>query len=420
MKTSRVNLLRYAIYLGIVILFTFVKLDTVLNPKLTLTYIFRYNHVFDICLIVSIIGYFYYHFYNNVCVQTRLDYNGEKNHFMAVFKEFCILLILWLFLLIIYDFSSFSIENWSVIISIYLLIITNVILFLAVHFLLVRRMNKYYKVFIIELISLCIYRFYFQGIAEIGNYNIFSSSSNENYFLVVLNLFIIVFIVSFLTRRRYLENVAQYFERYKYYLVYIAVEAFSSYYLMSAIQKKYSYSFFDYFFITSNEKFTGFIFWLIPKVFIVFVAYKRITETYRHNLIFYLVRIDDRSRWVGYLILNNIKDAFVFTIIKSIITALMYGWNIKIIESGVSYMLLVLLMILIINIIYLLIKKEEVLNYLLIGYLTIATIAVYGGVGMLSWIMLETKEWTNLLMLAFCVLFYFITVLMLKRDEYYV
>jgi hypothetical protein len=98
----------------------------------------------------------------------------------------------------------------------------------------------------------------------------------------------------------------------------------------------------------------------------------------------------------------------------------MYGWNIKIIESGVSYMLLVLLMILIINIIYLLIKKEEVLNYLLIGYLTIATIAVYGGVGMLSWIMLETKEWTNLLMLAFCVLFYFITVLMLKRDEYYV
>ncbi|HAD22915.1 MAG TPA: hypothetical protein DCF47_02195, partial [Kandleria vitulina] len=150
------------------------------------------------------------------------------------------------------------------------------------------------------------------------------------------------------------------------------------------------------------------------------VAYKRITETYRHNLIFYLVRIDDRSRWVGYLILNNIKDAFVFTIIKSIITALMYGWNIKIIESGVSYMLLVLLMILIINIIYLLIKKEEVLNYLLIGYLTIATIAVYGGVGMLSWIMLETKEWTNLLMLAFCVLFYFITVLMLKRDEYYV
>ena len=36
MKTSRVNLLRYVIYLGIVILFTFVKLDTVLNPKLTL------------------------------------------------------------------------------------------------------------------------------------------------------------------------------------------------------------------------------------------------------------------------------------------------------------------------------------------------------------------------------------------------
>ena len=65
MKTSRVNLLRYVIYLGIVILFTFVKLDTVLNPKLTLTYIFRYNHVFDICLIVSIIGYFYYCFYNN-------------------------------------------------------------------------------------------------------------------------------------------------------------------------------------------------------------------------------------------------------------------------------------------------------------------------------------------------------------------
>ncbi|WP_352403475.1 DUF2705 family protein [Kandleria vitulina] len=217
-----------------------------------------------------------------------------------------------------------------------------------------------------------------------------------------------------------MENVAQYFERYKYYLVYIAVEAFSSYYLMSAIQKKYSYSFFDYFFITSNEKFTGFIFWLIPKVFIVYVAYKRITDTYHHNLIFYLVRIDDRSRWVRRLILNNMKDAFVFTIIKSIITALMYGWNIKIIESGVSYMLLVLLMILIINIIYLLIKKEEVLNYLLIGYLTIATIAVYGGVGMLSWIMLETKEWTNLLMLAFCVLFYFITVLMLKRDEYYV
>jgi hypothetical protein len=132
------------------------------------------------------------------------------------------------------------------------------------------------------------------------------------------------------------------------------------------------------------------------------------------------VRIDDRSRWVRRLILNNIKDALVFTIIKSIITALMYGWNIKIIESGVSYMLLVLLMMFSINIIYLLIKKEEVLNYLLIGYLTIATIAVYGGVGMLSWIMLETKEWTNLLMLAFCVLFYFITVLMLKRDEYYV
>jgi hypothetical protein len=281
-------------------------------------------------------------------------------------------------------------------------------------------MNKYYKVFIIELISLCIYRFYFQGIAEIGNYNIFSSSSNENYFLVVLNLFIIVFIVSFLTRRRYLENVAQYFERYKYYLVYIAVEAFSSYYLMSAIQKKYSYSFFDYFFITSNEKFTGFIFWLIPKVFIVFVAYKRITETYHHNLIFYLVRIDDRSRWVRRLILNNMKDALVFTIIKSIITALMSGWNIKIIESGVSYMLFVLLMMFSINIIYLLIKKEEVLNYLLIGYLTIATIAVYGGVGMLSWIMLEIKEWTNAWMIVFCVLFYFITVLMLKRDEYYV
>ncbi|WP_074689079.1 DUF2705 family protein [Kandleria vitulina] len=217
-----------------------------------------------------------------------------------------------------------------------------------------------------------------------------------------------------------MENVAQYFERYKYYLVYIGIEAFSSYYLMSAIQKKYSYSFFDYFFITSNEKFTGFIFWLIPKVFIVFVAYKRITETYHHNLIFYLVRIDDRSRWVRRLILNNMKDAFVFTIIKSIITALMYGWNIKIIESGVNYMLFVLLMILIINIIYLLIKKEEVLNYLLIGYLTIATIAVYGGVGMLSWIMLEIKEWTNAWMIVFCVLFYFITVLMLKRDEYYV
>jgi hypothetical protein len=132
------------------------------------------------------------------------------------------------------------------------------------------------------------------------------------------------------------------------------------------------------------------------------------------------VRIDDRSRWVRRLILNNIKDALVFTIIKSIITALMYGWNIKIIESGVSYMLLVLLMMFSINIIYLLIKKEEVLNYLLIGYLTIATIAVYGGVGMLSWIMLEIKEWTNAWMIVFCVLFYFITVLMLKRDEYYV
>ena len=186
------------------------------------------------------------------------------------------------------------------------------------------------------------------------------------------------------------------------------------------MEKKYSYSFFDLFFLTSGEKFTAFLFWLLPKVVILFVAYRRITSTYQHNLIFYITRIDDRSRWVRRLVGSNVKDAFLFTLIKSLVTVFLFGGNMQIITSGVAYMFYVMLMMSCVDIVYLVLKREETLNYLIMGYLIMCMLAVYGGMGMLSWMMLDVKKWTNFIILGSCLLLHFITVQLLKRDEYYV
>lgn len=290
---------------------------------------------------------------------------------------------------------------------------------MCLHFILIRKYSKYSWIFIIEFLVLVFYRFIFLSLFNLVNYNVSVNRYSTNLLLTGFNAFLIAGMLYFMNDKKHLKMIHT-MKKSSLPLGYLIMEFFSLLMIQSYMEKKYSYSFFDLFFLTSGEKFTAFLFWLLPKVVILFVAYRRITSTYQHNLIFYITRIDDRSRWVRRLVGSNVKDAFLFTLIKSLVTVFLFGWNMQIITSGVAYMLYVMLMMSCVDIVYLVLKREETLNYLIMGYLIMCMLAVYGGMGMLSWMMLDVKKWTNFIILGSCLLLHFITVQLLKRDEYYV
>ncbi|SEJ10393.1 hypothetical protein SAMN05216514_11081 [Kandleria vitulina] len=419
MKYKKLYYVKLLIYSLIFILFTAVKWQNMTMNSYSISYLLKYDHVFDICISLSVIGFFYHRFYKNELVKSRLFANGLKEHEKYICSETFKISLIWCFLLFLYDFNKYEWNKWVVVLSIFLMIISSVYVFMCLHFILIRKYSKYSWIFIIEFLVLVFYRFIFLSLFNLVNYNVSVNRYSTNLLLTGFNAFLIAGMLYFMNDKKHLKMIPT-MKKSSLPLGYLIMEFFSLLMIQSYMEKKYSYSFFDLFFLTSGEKFTAFLFWLLPKVVILFAAYRRITSTYQHNLIFYITRIDDRSRWVRRLVGSNVKDAFLFTLIKSLVTVFLFGWNMQIITSGVAYMLYVMLMMSCVDIVYLVLKREETLNYLIMGYLIMCMLAVYGGMGMLSWMMLDVKKWTNFIILGSCLLLHFITVQLLKRDEYYV
>ena len=126
---------------------------------------------------------------------------------------------------------------------------------------------------------------------------------------------------------------------FKEYIIYFLLEIISLYLLKGSVMNPASYAFNDLFFMFPAEQFLRFLVWVFPKLYIFYMIFNKFYHHYRYNLLFYIVRIKNKTRWMTGIILDDLKDIVIFSIIKLLCTSLIFGFMPEMIVSSLMYVL---------------------------------------------------------------------------------
>ena len=149
------------------------------------------------------------------------------------------------------------------------------------------------------------------------------------------------------------------------------------------------------------------------------MIFNKFYHHYRYNLLFYIVRIKNKTRWMTGIILDDLKDIVIFSIIKLLCTSLIFGFMPEMIVSSLMYVLYLMMFSFVLYTLYLGIKKIEVFNGFLAVYMFAGLMISYLGIETLYfWI--QDYHWINdLIYIIGIVVLYMVDVWMLSKDEYY-
>lgn len=371
------------------------------------------------CMMLISLFYFYYRYYTNAFISTRLNGLGDCEHVKSLLKE-SVKLSLWqIMLILLLSFDNVTFQHKTVLFSIVLVIISTYCALVGLYFIFYRLFRNYYIPFLLMSVVIVLYKIIVTWWYMYGNYSVTNPDISQNVLLIIVNGMICLSCFINMKLRKGRIKMLEKISMLKKYIIYFLLEIISLYLLKGSVMNPASYAFNDLFFMFPAEQFLRFLVWVFPKLYIFYMIFNKFYHHYRYNLLFYIVRIKNKTRWMTGIILDDLKDIVIFSIIKLLCTSLIFGFMPEMIVSSLMYVLYLMMFSFVLYTLYLGIKKIEVFNGFLAVYMFAGLMISYLGIETLYfWI--QDFHWINdLIYIIGIVVLYMVDVWMLSKDEYY-
>lgn len=374
------------------------------------------------CILLSVMFYFHFQYYSNTFIKTRFNDHRKLvlTHCIDVFKE-CIMLSLFQLCLIgLLDFRMFKEYSIPSILSICLSVCLVYCVIGAIYLMLYFTIHKFYICFISNGFIIIAHYYYVIYWLMYGQFISLEEKINERM-IISLICFIIISICSLIIYKKtcsYLKlNMNQSF---LFYIGYLFIEMLSISYLRIYTVNYHSFSFQSLELFDPSEIFIVGLFWIIPKLFILFILFKKVTRFYQYNLLFYMVRISNRFIWVKNLYREVFKSLFCFSIIKMAGTTIIYqSVSVDLVISGLIYIFYMGTLISVFMNVYFISKDMGSFNYYIFLYLIIFFMNILMNFTCLSFIAINKNYSSLLIYTIILVCTFIINVYIINHDEYY-
>lgn len=319
-------------------------------------------------IFLILLYYFLNRYYQAIFVMTRigsLDY-AKKTYHRAIMKDTYLIVGSEIVGVLLFEWLPYSWQTFyarviclSTLASIY-------ILFAMVHIFLIEHYpyrvsfvcESLYIVFLVEVLHniYCLPRMLYL-------------SYKDNYPLLFINLIAIAVFYFVISKQK---EISTYITRIS---VVIACEAFASIMLKQFIPQ--DFSLYHVFLPTSVDRFLFLILWLFPKIILILVCVKETDEMYGRHLLFYLVRIKNRRKWliqlyrrlITYIIMAAVTKMVSFLAVSDkYLTVLLY--------SAVSYICMMLMLISVFVFFTCVCHDQGIINGALVIYMMISYCAL--------------------------------------------
>lgn len=369
-------------------------------------------------LLISLF-YFHYQYYNNIFVITRIGKSKtNRTHLLSILKECIIFPIYLLVLVVLLSFRDYHISNLLPIVICFLLIISFYILLGFIYFFGYIFLKKFYMCFLLNLIPIFIYKFYIIWWKQfIATFDI--SRISNNLILIVINVVVIIFIMLVTMYQKEKKNI-KLNSLVKSVILYGVIEFLSIICLRNYIMIPDSYSFQSLLFMDTAERIVGLLFWVAPKIYIIFYMFQYIYDNYKHNLIFYMVRISNREKWIRKHCLQIMIYLLIVSVMKLLLSSIMFRViSVNLLLSTGYYFLYLLFISMSIIMIYLFFKDVSVANFYLSCYFIFMAIISIFSIDILDFLLLSDSMIGIVVFVIGIVIGYGVSVLILNNDEYY-
>lgn len=374
------------------------------------------------CILLSALFYFHFQYYSNTFIETRfIDYRKYvMTHCVDIFKECFMLAAFQLCLIGLLDLKMFEGYSLLSLLSICLSVCLVYCVIGVIYLLLYFTIHKFYICFIVDGFMIIAHYFYVIYWLMYGRFVNDGKMVNERMIISLICLIIIGICSLIIYKKTCSYSKLNINQSVLFYIGYFLIEMLSISYLRTYTINCYSFSFHSLELFDPSEIFVVGLFWIIPKLYILFVLFKKITHSYHYNLLFYMVRISNRFIWVRNLYINIIKCLVSFSIIKIIMITIIYqSISIDLLISGLLYILYTTAFVSLLMTIYFISKDIGSFNYFIFLYLIIFFISIIVNITFLSFISIDTHWYSLLIYIGLLICTFMMNVYIINHDEYY-
>lgn len=191
--------------------------------------------------------------------------------------------------------------------------------------------------------------------------------------------------------------------------------------LSSILMENYApqdFSLYEVFLPTSVDRFLYLLMWLFPKIILVLICVQETEEMYGHHLLFYIVRIKNRTRWVFKLESRMLLYILIATVAKCIIHFKDYSFKV-LFSTSISYICMMLMIITFFILLTCVAKDRGVINGALVGYILLSygavlfpksILRIFGNINQVS---------AGIIAMIFSFVFFILELLCINKMEYY-
>lgn len=366
-------------------------------------------------IFLCLLFFFHFRYYTNTFVKVRFHTQRKYmiSHYKSIYKECILFASLQFILAIIFDLNIYSFENAISAFLIYLLIISTYLVLGSIYMTCFVIKERFGLCFILDMIFILIYKFYVTWWLQYGYYILDFKGIDQNINLIIFNILIIGSSILINMKKKYfIRSINQ---NILLILGYSLLEFLSTYYLSSYTVNYSNFSFHTLELLNNSEIIISLLLWILPKIFIICILFKKIYDDYKSHLIFYIVRINNKKLWLNQLYIQCIRICFICTFVKVIITIFIYQrFDMSVLYSAILYFLYLLFHLSILFVLYLFFKDESLLNYYLFIYVLLIVMGYI--TQMFDFILISHHVFIYVFILL---LGYLISVYLINHDEYY-
>ncbi len=374
------------------------------------------------CILLSALFYFHFHYYSNIFIQTRFNDHRKYvlTHCIDVFKECIMLSMFQLCLIGLLDFKMFIGYSILSLLSIVLSVCLVYCVVGSVYLLLYFAIHKFHICFVVDGFIIIAHYFYVIYWLMYGRFVNDVEIIYERMMVSLICFFIIAICLLIIYRNTCSYSKLKINQSIIFYIGYFLIEMLSISYLRIYTLHIHSFSFNNLELFEPSEAFIVGLFWVIPKLLIIFILFKKITCSYQYNLLFYMVRISNRFIWVKNLYIEVFKYLLTFSIIKVIGTIIIYqSISIDLIVSGFLYVFYMGVLVSMLMSIYFISKDIGSFNYYISLYLIIFFIKIIINLPCLSIIAIDESLYSLLIYTVVLVCTFMLNIYIINHDEYY-
>lgn len=378
------------------------------------------QHMFLLpCLLLISLFYFHYHYFHNIFVQTRFKSKKEclKQHYLSVLKESVSLALYQLLFAFILGFEKFNMQFILSVLMITMVVVTSYIVLAIVYITAYIIKEKFYIGYVINSMIIVFYKFFVTWKLQYGYYGLDLLDIHENIHLILAN--VIVIGVCLLIIKTYTRKKIQISKKYLDLVIYGILEVLS---YLGGQSHYFTLSYNQMEFVDSGEAFLTLLFWILPKLYLIYICFRCFYTHYKKDLLFYMVRIKNRRKWVLQISYELLQKIMFMTIIKLFCyIVLCFIQNIDfhfiIIKDFFVYFIYLYFLIQLFMSAYLIFKDEVIINYF-IGFYVLCII-LNMNISMIRFVSLAYDIFSIGIYFSFIVLCHILIVYRINRDEYY-